>query len=111
MKQLEESKTHELRMKKPKRRRESEGQNRSPPHTVAVPPKSFGPHPKSDSALNQPKSSGSSLSIKCCNYEPNSPFGDVARSFPDSDWRSFRARRVVGEKGTQARCAFPVGRP
>ncbi|XP_048128122.1 UPF0301 protein BDI_1431 [Rhodamnia argentea] len=59
-------------------------------------PKSFTPHPKSDSALTQPKTSGSSLSIKCCNFESSSPFEDVAGSFTNSDWRSFRARLVAG---------------
>lgn len=36
-----------------------------------------------------------------CNVEPNSPFDDVARSFASSDWRSFRARLVAGERGSR----------
>lgn len=32
-------------------------------------PKSFAPHPNSDSALTRPKTSGSSLSIKCKPFE------------------------------------------
>ncbi|KAF8012911.1 hypothetical protein BT93_I0927 [Corymbia citriodora subsp. variegata] len=64
-------------------------------------PKSFPPHPKLDSALPQPKTSGGSLSIKCCNFEPESPFEDGARSFTNSDWRSFRARLVAGERASR----------
>lgn len=54
-------------------------------------------HPKSASALTWAKTSGGLLSIKCCNFEPSSPFEDVPRSFTNSDWRSFRARLVAGE--------------